>query len=160
VIALVLGTILAVGALAFVLHPLFFDVARSAPPVPAREGHADDSPIAALREIEFDRATGKLSDTDYAELKTRYTEQAVRALRHEGVPAPATAVPDDEIELAVAAYRAAHRACATCGPRPEPDAAYCSNCGRYLHDRCADCGAPVDALDARYCVNCGRRLAA
>ena len=50
--------------------------------------------------------------------------------------------------------------CPECGPRPEPDAAYCSNCGRYLRDRCADCGAPVQALDARYCVGCGNRLAA
>jgi len=42
--------------------------------------------------------------------------------------------------------------------RPESDAAYCSNCGRYLRDRCADCGAPVEELDARFCVGCGNRL--
>ncbi|MGH7616781.1 MAG: double zinc ribbon domain-containing protein [Gemmatimonadaceae bacterium] len=67
---------------------------------------------------------------------------------------------DDEIEAAVRAYRAGHASCPSCGPRPEPDAVYCSTCGRYLRDRCADCGAPVEALDARYCVNCGHRLAA
>jgi hypothetical protein len=32
-----------------------------------------ESAIDALREIEFDRATGKLSDDDYAALKTEYT---------------------------------------------------------------------------------------
>jgi hypothetical protein len=29
--------------------------------------------LAALKEIEFDRETGKLSDADYELLKTRYT---------------------------------------------------------------------------------------
>src|SRR5215831_12920358 len=137
--ALVLGTALAVGALAFVLYPLFFTAPRVKPVdrvIPRRRADGDDA-VTALREIEFDRETGKLSDADYAELKAKYTKQAIEAMRR----APglmsnvATAGADDEIEAAVRAYRAAHLACPTCGPRPEPDAAYCSNCGRYLRDR-------------------------
>jgi hypothetical protein len=161
--ALIVGTLLAVGALAFVLYPLFFTPPR---PAPQRRSTARTSPrdeaVLALREIEFDRETGKLSDADYLELKTRYTKQAIEAMRREsiaGAVAPASAA-DDEIEMAVRAYRAEHVPCPTCGPRPEPDAAFCSNCGRYLRDRCADCGAPVEAHDARYCVSCGNRLAA
>jgi hypothetical protein len=45
------------------------------------------------------------------------------------------AVSDDEIEAAVRSYRAMRgtgRACPMCGPRPESDAAFCSNCGRRL----------------------------
>jgi len=50
------------------------------------EDPADDmSPqmvaLRALKEIEFDRATGKLSDSDYEQLKAKYTEQALIALR-------------------------------------------------------------------------------
>lgn len=161
--ALVIGTLLAVGALAFVLYPVFF-----APP-PRRASAAliprqsdREAAVVALREIEFDRETGKLSDTDYAELKAKYTEEAVLAMRREAAaPAvPAAGRPDDEIEAAIRAYRAEHAVCPDCGPRPEPDADFCSNCGRYLHERCADCGAPVEAHDARYCMNCGNRLAA
>jgi DNA-directed RNA polymerase subunit RPC12/RpoP len=162
ILALVIGTMLAVGALAFVLYPLFFT-----PPRPLRVERVvaprlspRDEAVAALREIEFDRETGKLSDTDYAELKTRYTKQAIEAMRRESRGGGTVSKQDDEIEVAVRAYREQHAACPTCGPRPEPDAVYCSTCGRYLRDRCADCGAPVDALDARYCVNCGHRLAA
>ena len=84
-------------------------------------------------------------------------------MRREDAAAAGAAEPartNDEIEAAVRAYRLRNGACPTCGPRPEPDATYCSTCGRYLRDRCADCGAPVDALDARYCVKCGNRLAA
>jgi hypothetical protein len=80
--ALVIGTVLAVGALAFVLYPVFFGVTRrvSYAPPPPRESEREAA-VGALREIEFDRATGKLSDTDYADLKARYTEEAVVAMR-------------------------------------------------------------------------------
>jgi hypothetical protein len=162
ILALVVGTVLAVGALAFVLYPIFFGVTKQrAPMVVTPRFSEGESAVAALREIEFDRATGKLSETDYAELKARYTKEAIAAMRR--AESGATTPSDDEIEEAVRAYRASHPTQAMCpvhGPRPEPDAEYCSDCGRYLHDRCAGCGAPVVELDARYCVNCGNRLAA
>src|SRR5581483_4192802 len=108
-----------------------------------------------------DRATGKLSEADYAELKTRYTREALAAMRRaKNGEAGGVATADDEIEAAIRAYRAEHPSCPVHGPRPEADAVYCSDCGRYLHDRCAGCGAPVVEQDARYCVNCGTRLAA
>ena len=161
IVALVVGTVLAVGALAFVLYPVFFGSAYPAGSTVIAPRQSDrEAAVAALREIEFDKATGKLSDVDYAELKGRYTEQAIVAMRVETSAAAASAPNDDEIEAAVRAYREGGCACPTCGPRPEPDAVFCSNCGRYLRDRCAGCGAPVDALDARYCIRCGIRLAA
>ena len=176
IVALVIGTLLAVGALGFVLYPIFFVDSRAAAPMNARtpasgarDGETQESAVAALREIEFDRATGKLSDVDYRELKDEYTRQAIVAMREADRTAENAAagrvdspVEDDEIEAAVRAYRAQHLTCPTCGggPRPESDAVFCSTCGRYLHDRCADCGAPVVALDARYCTSCGNQLAA
>ena len=164
--ALVIGTLLAVGALAFVLYPIFFGETRA--PVRAgvgRKASDQDAAVIALREIEFDRATGKLSDADYAELKTRYTREAIAAMRRSATaPATETAASgrptDDELEAVVRAYRDNKVRCLECGPRPEPDAVFCSNCGRYLRDRCAGCGAPVLAADARYCETCGTSLAA
>ncbi len=44
-------------------------------------------------------------------------------------------VTDEEIEAAIRAYRTGRAggvACAACGPRPEADAVFCSNCGRRL----------------------------
>ena len=91
-LALAAGTTLALGAALVVLGPLWSDDADVAlapvPPDPPRlalgpaaaavEGV---SAVEALREIEFDRATGKLSDEDYAELKASYTREALAELR-------------------------------------------------------------------------------
>jgi hypothetical protein len=108
--ALLVGTLLALGALSFVLYPLFTSGPPVASPSPDRrssEGDPDrNAALDALREIEFDRQTGKLSDSDYAALKETYTQRAVSVMRAGGGPV-----------------------CTTCGPRPESDAVYCSNCG-------------------------------
>jgi hypothetical protein len=167
VAALVIGTLLALGALAFVLYPVFFgSAAQPATPSPWARARAVDeadesSAVAALRELEFDRATGKLSDADYADLKARYTKSAIDAMRRGTDADPPTARPTDaDVEAAVRAHRQRLAGCPSCGPRPESDAVYCSNCGGYLNDRCATCGAPVVAPEARYCNNCGNRLAA
>ena len=157
IVALVVGTVLAVGALAFVLYPLFFDppVGRAAPPRRV-ESWSDDVAVAALREIEFDRATGKLSEADYAQLKDQYTRQALARMRR----APTTGVEDDALEATIRAYRAERPSCDRCGPRPEPDAIFCSNCGLYLPGRCEQCGERVEEAGPRFCSACGHRLAA
>lgn len=176
--ALVVGTLLALAGLAFVLYPLFADPgARLAPLTPALD-HPEEDAVAALRETEFDRATGKLSDSDYEALRSRYTERALAELRaRDSVAAVAAAtvahaatagvaadaVETDVVDVAEAAVRrqrARMHECVACGPRPEPDAVYCSDCGRYLPGSCAGCGAVVDEPGARFCPGCGATLAA
>ena len=165
-IPLIVGTLLALGAMAFVLAPLFRELPaqRSAASV-AREARTDveheqsERAVDALREIEFDRATGKLSDADYAALKSRYTAEAIDAMRAADAGAIA---PDasDLAEQAILRYRKRAMGCEVCGPRPEPDALYCSTCGRYLPGRCDGCGAAVSEPAARFCAACGKTLAA
>ena len=171
-LALAVGVVLALAALAFVLYPIFDG--RTGPVLPSTHRPAPDSGAAldsapaaaidALREIEFDRATGKLSDADYAALKAAYTSEALAAMRAQSATAAqgTTARPPDidPAEAAILQYRHRVRACGTCGPRPEPDALYCSSCGRYLEGRCERCGAVVDQPGAQFCAACGHRLAA
>jgi hypothetical protein len=160
-LALVVGTVLAVGALAFVLYPLFFAVPRRVAPRRVAKPSADDSAVRALREIEFDRATGKLSDSDYAELKRDYGNRAISEMRTaEAKPAAEKPAPVDPVEAKVRAYRESHRECRTCGLRPESDAIYCSNCGVYLEGRCGSCGADVKETSAGFCSHCGTGLGA
>lgn len=157
VLPLLLGALLAVGALAFVLYPLFFTEEEGRSGQPAAAPVADEgSAIRALREIEFDRATGKLSDADYAALRASYAESALIELR--GAEAKGKGPASLDIEERVRAYRAARRTCARCGLRPEPDAAYCSTCGGYLDGNCPACGSPVAEPAAAFCSTCGAQL--
>lgn len=79
--------------------------------------------LLALKEIEFDRETGKLSDRDYDMLKARYSAEALSAIAEEDADAPAGSP---------AAIVATRPTCTHCGPRPETDALFCSSCGRTL----------------------------
>ncbi|HEU4563117.1 MAG TPA: zinc ribbon domain-containing protein [Gemmatimonadaceae bacterium] len=105
---LVIGTVLAVAALAYVLYPVFTAPRRAAPGAGPAPGPRSDA----------------------------------------------------EIEALIGSYRTAHRDCPSCGARPESDALYCSECGRYLATTCRWCGAPVGEEDARFCGACGRELRA
>ena len=164
--ALVVG----VAILVLVLEPLIRVGAMPAmvtDPEEAEES-AKGQALTALKEIEFDRVTGKLSDADYESLKHRYTNVALDALRAEerDAPAPGPTVTGD-LETQVAARvvtlrAAASRAqrCPSCGPRPETDALFCSDCGRLLggSDQCRRCHGIIPA-GSRYCESCGQKVA-
>ena len=177
-LALILGTLLALAALTFVLYPLLSSVEQNEDPRSAYSRANTQSvrtvqlapdeglAIEALREIEFDRATGKLSDSDYDELKAKYTRMALSDLREADdaarpVDLLATAVDgEDPVEAAVRAVQARRPKCGTCGPRPESDSVYCSSCGSYLPGACGSCGAKITQPGARFCTGCGGQLAA
>jgi ribosomal protein L40E len=173
VAALVVGVL----TLGLVLEPLLRGPSRRTPAAPDLvdpEETPRGAALAALKEIEFDRATGKLSDSDYAMLMERYTQTAVQAMREEqSAAAPPADVPrsgsPDAIEAVIAAKVRALRSasvppvsglpvCSSCGPRPEPDAVFCSTCGRRLPTglACHSCGATL-ALESRFCEACGQK---
>ncbi len=163
-IPLAVGTMLALGGLSLVLAPLINDGSEAATKVKPRvrtgpAPEATDGAVAALREIEFDRETGKLSDADYAELKSRYTRAALDELRASdaaNASMNAVAVLEiDPVEAAISRARAQQKSCIDCGPRLEPDATYCSNCGRFLPGQCNHCGATVTAPGSAFCSSCG-----
>ena len=164
---LIAGILLAAGATYYVLRPIL----RPDPQVPIGQTQAlsddGDDPdddmsrqavaLRALKEIEFDRATGKLSDTDYEQLKAKYTTEAIAALRGEqgarSSPLPAAAAPRSVLRAP---------SCPEHGVRPEIDAQFCSDCGRRLGTApgyCVRCGTALED-DARYCNSCGARVAA
>ncbi len=118
--------------------------------------------LAALKEIEFDRETGKLSDADYEFLKQKYTVEALEALRTEDAGAPD--VLEAEVAARVASIRAAGQrgaACAGCGAHAGPDAKFCPSCGLPVGvpAACAKCGIDLP-VGSRYCAACGSRVAA
>jgi len=170
----VTGILLAAGGIFFVLEPILRPDTAGRRTGEERRGPADEgedpdddlSPQAvalrALKEIEFDRATGKLSDADYETLKDKYTAEALAALRAE----PGTGDEGRGTGLAPVVTRPSspvpRPACPTHGPRPETDAQFCSECGARLASApgyCSHCGTSLES-DARYCHSCGARVAA
>lgn len=168
----IVGIALALIALAIVLSPVFADEAprevrpehRTTPKLEIDDEAVPGSAIEALREIEFDRATGKLSDDDYDGMKARYTAQALIELRAKDGGAAGRAAsseaPADVAERLVKKYRPGSTICPTHGLRPEPDALFCSECGVYLPGKCDRCGTAVTAAGAHFCTGCGHVLAA
>ena len=126
--------------------------------------------LLALKEIEFDRETGKLSDADYEQLKSRYSAEALVAIAADEAR-PGTQASDDPEELItarLAQLRSARAAglpaalfCQQCGLRPEADALFCSSCGASLAHAsfCSSCGSALQP-GTRFCSSCGRRTAA
>lgn len=88
--AVILALALAVACVVFVARPFLRE------PAPANDSLAEpssserermrlaeerDRALAALKELEFDHRTGKISDTDYRELVGPLRQQAAEALR-------------------------------------------------------------------------------
>ena len=87
--------------------------------------------LAAIKELEFDHATGKIDDNDYRVLRARYDARAVETLDRSRSPRPPEPPLDDGAAQLEAEIRAARgrRFCRTCGG-PLPKAArFCPACG-------------------------------
>ena len=171
---LVTGIVVAVVALGVVLEPLLRAhpgpslLTPASPPLDDDFGTIEESEspkiqaLLALREIEFDKATGKLSDADYASLKRKYAASAVAAIRNEQQDEPGPADEEDAAEAMIANVKSKQlSACPTCRSKLEPGSIYCSTCGRSLlvEDapmRCWMCGADLPVA-AKFCAACGTR---
>jgi hypothetical protein len=114
--------------------------------------------LRAIKELEFDRAMGKLSDADWNEMSGRLRARAARLIRQldaganyreqieqdltkrlEQIPArpkdstPARPVPDVRGEVGVAtADPAVAPICAACATENDADARFCKACGQRL----------------------------
>lgn len=142
--ALIGGVLLAAGVALFILEPVFSG--RSA----ALYGGDDDFDegaarrrvaLTALRDLEYDRATGKLDEEDYDLLKLELSREALMHLgpgqdSGEGVETEAVRAAR-QLEDEIAQIRRAIR-----------EGMQCASCDH------------VNSIGARYCGHCGKRLAA
>ena len=98
-----LAALTGLAVLWLVLQPIVAPAPETAPifDPPEAEETARGRALLALKEIEFDRATAKLSDEDYTMLKTRYEAAAVATLD----------------------------GCASCGATMASEDRYCAKCG-------------------------------
>jgi hypothetical protein len=120
----------ATGRVVVAAEPIFSDSDDEDDPLLARRDRA----LAALKEIDFDRATGKLSDEDYERMKTQFTAEALDAIQ----AADAASAPAADVEALIASARGA----------PASRRKFCVECGAPLESGrfCVECGAPVAAM--------------
>lgn len=121
------AVVVGLALLWLVLQPI---VAPAAPTAEAYEPpEPEETPrgqaLLALKEIEFDRATGKLSDADFTMLHARYSARAIAVL--DGAEAAPAADP-----RSVRAATAGGAPCPTCGGATVTAARFCGACGASL----------------------------
>lgn len=105
----IFGTIMAVLVAAVIFAPLIEGRWREGRGGVSAADRKEEA-IAALRELEFEFQTGKVSDEDYATLRARYARQALTAR--------------DELGEASDGMR-----CPGCGSSVREGAKFCSACG-------------------------------
>ena len=91
--------------------------------------------LRSIKELEFDRAMGRLSDEDFNEMAARLRARAARLIQQ--VDAGASYREQIEKDLAKrlgdrAATIATDRICAACETNNDHDARFCKSCGRAL----------------------------
>jgi hypothetical protein len=104
--------------------------------------------LRSIKELEFDRAMGKVSESDFREMSGRLRARATRLMRQ----LDAGAGYREQIERDLAARLAdapEAKGKAAVGAVREPD--------RAAAPSCAAC-ATINDLDARFCKSCGQRL--
>lgn len=109
--------------------------------------------LRSIKELEFDRGMGKVSDKDFAEMSARLRARAARLMRQ----LDAGSVYRDEIEQEVA-KRLGAAASASRNPAPTGrDAGEAGRAPRSGPAVCTSCQIRNDP-DARFCKNCGTAL--
>ncbi len=142
---------LALIAVGIALHPLFRDEAWALAPAhtldPRLESllSAREATYSAIKDLEGDHTQGKLSDSDYQNLRVKYETKALAILQQLNLI---------EANAAIRAQRA-ERACAQCGQSFREEDKFCSRCGASLGaPACASCGEPIKG-EWKFCQRCG-----
>jgi parvulin-like peptidyl-prolyl isomerase len=90
--------------------------------------------LRSIKELEFDRAMGKLSAADFDEMSGRLRTRAARLIRQLDAGGYRTQIEQDLAKRLgeTAAPPAAASFCVACGTARDADAKFCKNCGARL----------------------------
>ncbi len=134
---LLIGAVLLAGAVVlFLLHPM---VTGEQAPMHGTEDELTQAEsrrrvtLRALRDVEYDFATGKLDESDYKALRRELSVEALDALEVE--EAERDARDPDALEREIAAVReglSEGRTCARCGHLNPAGSRFCGSCGTPL----------------------------
>ncbi len=116
-------------------------------------GEQRQAVLSALRDLDFDFRTGKVSDEDYTALRTQLVSEAALYIQSE------KSIEDDQLEAMIKARKASQskiQECSHCGQKNEAGSRFCSQCGTAVGNDCPSCGKAVQAGDL-FCTVCGTK---
>jgi len=117
--------------------------------------------LRSIKELEFDRAMGKLSDDDWKEMSTRLRSRAARLMRQLDAGEGYRSQIERELEKRLgdaAAKGPADRSVARAAAEAEGDDRRAALSEPPIAERiCASCSTVNDS-DAKFCKNCGNQL--
>ena len=107
--------------------------------------------LRSIKELEFDRGMGKVSEKDYAEMSARLRARAARLMRQldagslyrdqiekeveqrlANVVIPESQIPNPELQTPAVAAKPPSNTCAACAAVNDADARFCKSCGARL----------------------------
>jgi double zinc ribbon protein len=151
--ALIIGFILLSAALVFVSRPFWEKRKKGTKDSTATLVNRRESVLAALRDLDFDFKTGKVSEEDYQPLRAQLLVEAAQYIESEKNR-------DEKLEALIQARRKAPQKikCQHCDGPIEADQHFCANCGSPVHNElCPSCGRKNRAGDL-FCSSCGTKL--
>lgn len=158
--AILIGTGLLVLTVLFVADPLIskkkMKTATAGNKMPAVPNHYAES-LIALRDLDFDQRTGKITDEDYANLRTELLVKASRELQAKDQQENEL---DALLEDAIRNRKNGNlpgRTCKQCGSMQKTTDRFCSACGVSLTPMCQYCGHDIRPGDL-FCTSCGQSV--
>lgn len=161
--SILIGIAMLVLALPFVVNPLLRgkqeDFQGGIPEDSGSSGDQHTELLLALRDLEFDHQIGKITDEDYATLRTTLIAQTGAALEAQE---KREAELDAQLEQAIQMRRAKQskpQICSWCGTTLEPSDRFCRTCGKPVEFTCQKCGGKLYPTDL-FCNSCGAAVPA
>lgn len=154
--SLLIGLFLLVASLAFVSLPFRQTKKATLKPrkVDNRSNGRRESVLSALRDLDFDFKTGKISEEDYTPLRAQLLSEVAQYIDQEKSE-------EERLEALIQVRRTTQQQgahCGQCGSPMETGQRFCSKCGTVVDKEiCPSCGKKIRA-DDQFCSSCGGRL--
>lgn len=111
-----------------------------------------DAVLTALRDLDFDYKTGKVSEEDYQPLRAQLLVEAAKSIEIQEQD-------DEQLEALIQARRkTTHQRCEHCGAAITEGQKFCSRCGLSVAAQpCPSCGKKLQKGDV-FCSSCGTKI--
>ncbi len=108
--------------------------------------------LSAIRDLDFDFKTGKVSEEDYQPLRAQLMAEAAQYIEAE-------TKEDEQLEEMIRARRVTQTLrCEHCEAPIQAGQRFCSKCGSAINNElCPSCGKKIQAGDL-FCASCGNKI--